>query len=201
MGSQKRLRRGTGVRAGAIVDQKQVLLRLLQNPLQEGLVTFRVKPTLDALTEQTPGERVNRPKHFVAFALATGRDFGLLAASCPRVTSRSPLGKTGLIFKQAQPCATLGSPYNRWPCLLQPRQAFGRVQMVRHKTGLLERKPHVGQQRANIMAIVEDAKLGSCPCSLRLFQQPDKLGKMPSFLHVCEGVWPWYRLFSSTSSR
>ena len=41
----------------------------------------------------------------------------------------------------------------------------------------------------------------SCPCSLRLFQQPDKLGKMPSFLHVCEGVLPWYRIFSSTSSR
>jgi len=41
----------------------------------------------------------------------------------------------------------------------------------------------------------------SCPCSLRLIQQPDKLGTMPSFLHVCEGVVPWYLIFSSTSSR
>ena len=41
----------------------------------------------------------------------------------------------------------------------------------------------------------------SCPCSLRLIQQPDKLGKMPSFLHVCEGVLPWYLIFSSISSR
>jgi len=42
---------------------------------------------------------------------------------------------------------------------------------------------------------------GSCPCSLRLIQQPDKPGKMSSFQHVYEGVLPWYRLCSSTSSR
>ena len=28
---------------------------------------------------------------------------------------------------------------------------------------------------------------GSCPCSLRLIQQPDKPGKIPSFLHMYEG--------------
>src|SRR5439155_25036055 len=112
-----------------------------------------------ALKEQTPGARFNRPKDLGAFALATGRDFGLVAASCPRVTSRPPLGKTGRIFKQDQPLATLGRPSNRWPCVLQPRQALGRVQMIRHKTGLLERKSHVGQPRADILAIVEDAKL------------------------------------------
>jgi hypothetical protein len=41
----------------------------------------------------------------------------------------------------------------------------------------------------------------SCTCSLRLIQQPDKPGKIPSFQHVYEGVLPWSRIFSSTSSR
>src|SRR5439155_21823310 len=41
----------------------------------------------------------------------------------------------------------------------------------------------------------------SCPCSLRLIQQPDKLGTMPSLQHVYEGVLPWSLICSSTSSR
>jgi hypothetical protein len=40
-----------------------------------------------------------------------------------------------------------------------------------------------------------------CTCSLRLIQQPDKPGTMPSFQHVYEGGLPWSRIFSSTSSR
>ena len=86
MRRQKCFGRCTGVRAGAIVDQKQVRRGLGHNHLQERVGTFRVKPTLDALKEQTPGEILNRPKHLVAFALATGRDFGLVAAAGPRVT-------------------------------------------------------------------------------------------------------------------
>jgi hypothetical protein len=39
--------------------------------------------------------------------------------------------------------------------------------------------------------------LGLCPWSLRLIQQPDKPGKMPSLQHVYEGILPWYRIFSS----
>jgi NitT/TauT family transport system substrate-binding protein len=42
---------------------------------------------------------------------------------------------------------------------------------------------------------------GSCPCSVRLIQQPDKPGKMPLFQPVYEGVLPWSRICSSTSSR
>ena len=40
---------------------------------------------------------------------------------------------------------------------------------------------------------------GSCPCSLRLIQQPDKPGKMSSFQHVCEEVLPWFPIFFCTS--
>jgi NAD(P)-dependent dehydrogenase (short-subunit alcohol dehydrogenase family) len=42
---------------------------------------------------------------------------------------------------------------------------------------------------------------GWCTCSLRLIPQPEKPGKIPSFQHVYEGVLPWSRIFSSTSSR
>jgi hypothetical protein len=42
---------------------------------------------------------------------------------------------------------------------------------------------------------------GSCPCSLRLIQQPDKPGTMPSLQHMYEGVVPWSRICSSTSLR
>ena len=59
-------------------------------------------------------------------------------------------------------------------------------------------QPFAVLQEVNLYA---QAGEWSCPCSLRLIQQPDKLGKMPSFLHVCEGVLPWYLIFSSISSR
>ena len=47
----------------------------------------------------------------------------------------------------------------------------------------------------------ESLPAGSCTCSLRLIQLPDKPGKIPSLQHVYEGVLPWYRIFSFTSSR
>ena len=99
MRRQKGFGRCTGVIAGAIVDQKQVLSRLLQDHLHKPLVTFRVKPALNALREQTPGEIFNRAKDFVAFALAAGRHFRLPATAGPRITQGAPLGKAGLILK------------------------------------------------------------------------------------------------------
>src|SRR5712691_889874 len=53
----------------------------------------------------------------------------------------------------------LGSSENGRPLLLKPGEALRRVEMIRHKTGLLKRKPHIVQQCTDIMAIVEDAKL------------------------------------------
>jgi len=49
MGQQKRLRRGARVITGASMDPKQVRRGLGHDPLQEGVVTVRVKPALDAL--------------------------------------------------------------------------------------------------------------------------------------------------------
>src|SRR4029453_12218272 len=139
-GCQKRLGGGTLVITSAIVDQKQVLSRLLQEHLYELLVTFRVKPALNALREQTPGKIFNRAKDFVAFALAAGRHFRLPATARPRVTQGAPLGKAGLIFKQDQPLAPLRRPYNRRPLLRQPGKALRGIEMIRHKPSLLKRE-------------------------------------------------------------
>jgi hypothetical protein len=54
---------------------------------------------------------------------------------------------------------------------------------------------------ADIRCTLGLLSLWSCTCSLRLIQLPDKPGKIPSLQHVYEGVLPWYRIFSFTSSR
>src|SRR5215831_5932661 len=100
-----------------------------------------MKPALDALIEETPREIFNRSKDFVAFALATRGDLRLPATARPRVTQGAPLRKAGLIFKQDQPLATLGRPYNRRPLLRQPGEARGGVEMIRHKPSFLKGKP------------------------------------------------------------
>src|SRR5262249_54678550 len=159
MRRQKGRGRGTRVIPSTIVDQKQVLSGLHHDHLQERLVIFRVEAALDALREQTPSKILDRPKDLVAFALATGRHLRLVATARPGITQGAPLGKTGLIFKQDQSFATLGRPYKRWPLGLQPRQALGRVEMVRDKARLLKRKPQVVEQRTHIMTVIEYAKL------------------------------------------
>src|SRR5438552_12431844 len=141
------------------MDQKHVFVGLGQDHLQKRVVTVRVEAALETLREQTPRKILNGPKDLVAFAFATGGHLRLVPPSGPGVAERAPLGKTGLIFKQDQPLAPLGRPYNRRSLVLQPGEALGRVEMVRHKARLLERKPQVVQQRADIMAIVEDTKL------------------------------------------
>src|SRR5262245_65462008 len=159
MGQQKRLRRGTGVITGPIMDQKQVLRGLCHDPLQEGLVTVRVKPALDALIEQTPRKILNGAEDLIPFAFATGGDLRLVPPSCPGVAERAPLSKTGFIFKQDQAFHTFGCPYNRWPLVPQPSQALGGVKMVRHKARLLKRKAQVVQQGTDIVAVVQHPKL------------------------------------------
>src|SRR5215813_9576213 len=142
-----------------IMNEKQVLGGLGQNHRQKRLVTFGVEPPLDALREQAPREILNGAKHFIAFALATRGDLGLVPLLGPRVAQRAPRGKTGFIFKEDQTFAPLGRPEERWPCILKPGQALGRVEMVRDKTRLLKRKAQVVQQCTHIMTVVEDAKL------------------------------------------
>src|SRR4029450_2164019 len=108
MGLQKLLGCLARVIPRSIMDQKQVLRGVGQDHLYKRLITVRGKPVLEALIEQAPRKILNSAKHFVAFALATGFDWGLLPAPRPRVAQRAPLGKTRLIFKQDQAFASLG---------------------------------------------------------------------------------------------
>src|SRR4030095_2648753 len=159
MGCQKSLGCCTGVVPCPIMDEKQGLRGLHHEHLQEPLVTVRVKPTLDALIKQAARDILNGAKHFVAFALATGFDLGLLPAPRPRVAQRAPLGKTVLILKENQALMSLGGAQNPGPFLLEPVLAPCGIEMIRHKASLLKRKPQVVQQRTHILAVVEHAKL------------------------------------------
>ena len=51
--------------------------------------------------------------------------------------------------------APRGRPYNGRPLLLQPGEARGRVEMIRHQPGLVQGKPHVVEQGTDIMAVGE----------------------------------------------
>src|SRR5262245_14499400 len=140
MGYHKSLSCCTGVVPCPVMDEKQVLCGLLHEHLQEPLVTFRVKPPLDTLIKQASRAILNGAKHFVAFALATRLDRGLLPAPRPRVAQRAPLGKTGLILKENQALMSLGGAQNPGPFLLEPVLAPCGIEMIRDKTGLLKRK-------------------------------------------------------------
>ena len=107
-----------------------MLCGLGHNHRQKRLVTFGVEPPRDALREQAPREIRNGAKHFIAFALATRGDLGLVPLLRPRVAQRAPLGKTGFIFKEDQTVAPLGRPEDRRPLVLKLGQALGRVDMA-----------------------------------------------------------------------
>jgi hypothetical protein len=60
--------------------------------------------------EQPSREIVDKAKHLVAFPLAAGGHFGLLALGSSGVAERAPLGKAGFIAKEQQGLAL--------PCVL-----------------------------------------------------------------------------------
>src|SRR5712691_7942062 len=184
---KKLLRCLAGVIPCPIMDKKQVCGGLRHDRLPERLVSFRVEPALNALIEQTPGERVTGPKHLVAFALATGGDLGLVAPSGPGVAQRAPLRKAGLIFKQEQAFPTLSGAQDRGPYVPEPGLTPGCIEMVRHKARLLKRKPYVVQQRTDIMAIVEDTKLAPD-------QYPDE-GGVPTGRLKAHDLWAGLKEF------
>src|SRR5262244_3844745 len=140
MGCQKSLGGCTSVVPCPIMDEKQVLRGLLHEPLQELLVTVRVKATFDTMIKQASRALLNGAKHFVALALATRFDRRLLPAPRPRVAQRAPLSKTGLILKENQALLSLGGAQHPGPFLLEPMWAPCGIEMIRDKTGLLKRK-------------------------------------------------------------
>src|SRR5256885_6095621 len=153
MGLQKLLGRLAGVIPCAIMDEKQMGGGLGEDHAQECLVTVRSEAALNALIEEAPRAISNSAKHLVAFALATGFDLGMMAAPGPRVAQRTPLGKAGLVLKENQAMTPLGSAENCRPFGLQPGLTAGGIEMIRHETRLLKRKPQVVQQCTHIVAV------------------------------------------------
>src|ERR687896_1273951 len=158
--SREKLRRGlAGVIPGPIMNQKQMLAGVAHDHLQKSLVNLGVEPAFDALIEQTTRKIINGAIDLVAFAFATGGDFGLPSPPGPGITQGTPLGEAGLIFKQDHAFATLGGPQNGRPLVPQPSLPLGLVEMVRDKAGFLKRKAQIVEQRTDIMPVVEHAKL------------------------------------------
>ena len=67
---------------------------------------------------------VDEAKHLVAFALATGGHFGLLACGGPGVAEGAPLGKAGFIAKEQQGFALARGPRSRCRPLLAPQHTL-----------------------------------------------------------------------------
>jgi hypothetical protein len=106
----------------------------------------------------------------------------LVSPAGPRRAQRAPLGTTGCLFQQEQAAATLGRPYKRRPPFLQPSQALGRIAMVGHQARLLQRKPHVVEQRPDILAGGEHAALAPA-------QHPDA-DRVPTGRLTAAAAWP-----------
>jgi len=75
-----------GVIAGPILNQDNVLSRLLENARQKISVGLRIKPSSLTLIEKLTGAIVNQAKDLVGFALATGGTGRLLSFEAPGVT-------------------------------------------------------------------------------------------------------------------
>ena len=91
-----------GMRASAILNHHDVTSWLGQHVAQKGPRALGVKPPLMPFVEKPSREIVDEAKHLVAFALATGGHFGLLACGGPSVAERAPLSKAGFIAQEQQ---------------------------------------------------------------------------------------------------
>ena len=90
---------GAGVILRAILNQDDGLRGVLQHPCEKGNVGCGVEAAFLPLIQEAPGEVIDQPEDFIAFALPAGLDVGLLAAPGPGVRECPPLGEGGFIAK------------------------------------------------------------------------------------------------------
>src|SRR5215510_15083200 len=115
-------------------------------------------PTVLPLIKEVPREVVDQAEDFIAFALTTRLDLGLLAAPCPRVRERAPLRERRFIAKQQQGLSLFGTAQDVWPRRGTPRLPFGFIQMIGDKGRFLKAKAQVLQQLGDVEDVVEDAE-------------------------------------------
>ena len=154
---EERFHRRTGMIASAILNDHHMLPRLLQHIEQNRRVAFGIESTLMRFVEKPAGEIVNQAKDFVAFALATGGDFGLLALGSLGIAERAPLGKPGFISKSRSAFCCLG-----W-CKISGhfvRRHSRRLASLRgsDKTRFLIGKAQILEQGGQIVRMIRHAK-------------------------------------------
>src|SRR4029453_162789 len=149
-------RLGAGMILRPILNEDDGLGGLRQHTPEKGNVGGRVEATVLPLIKEVPREVIAQAKDLVAFALAGGLDFGLLAAPCPGVRERAPLRKTGFIAKQQESFLRVCRAQNLRPRLCPPRLPLMLIKMIRDEGRFLKAKAQV-----------------------RLVQGPEKWPRMP----------------------
>ena len=84
-----------GMIACSILNQNDVLCRLIENLVQEVLVAFRIEASLcQTLIEETSREEINRAKDLVPLALSAGSSRPVADQQVPRCNSANPIGQS-----------------------------------------------------------------------------------------------------------
>ena len=148
-----------GVILGPVVNQDNRLVGLGQDGQQIRLIRGRRKALATAVIKESSREILDRSEDFVALAFTGRFDDGLLTDRRPRVAQRAPLRETGFIFKQQQRPGAAGLRQNFRPRLLHPDLSRFFIQVIRHKARFLKREAQVPQQLADVLFIIQHAKL------------------------------------------
>src|SRR5262249_11506123 len=149
---------GAGMILRPILNEDDRLGGLRQDTGEKGNVSGGVEAPILSLIKEVSRKVIDQAEDFIAFALATRFDLGLLAAARPRVRERAPLRERRFIAKQQQGLARLGPAQKVWPCGGAPRLAFGFIQMIGDKGRFLKAKAQVFQQLGDVEDVVEDAE-------------------------------------------
>src|SRR5262245_7487451 len=149
---------GAGMILRPILNEDDRLGGLRQDTCEKGNVGSGVQAPVLPLIKEVPGEVIDQAEDFIAFALATRLDLGLLAAPRPRVRERAPLRERRFIAKQQQSLLLLGTVQYVWPRRGAPRLPFVFIQMRGDKGRFLKAEAQVLQQLSDVEDVVEDAE-------------------------------------------
>ena len=131
-----RLRAGVILRP--ILNEDDGLRGLRQDTREKGNVGGGVEATVLPLIKEVPREVVDQAEDFIAFALATRLNLGLLAAPRPGIRERAPLRERRFIAKQQQGLPLFGTAQYLGPRRSAPRLPFGFIKMIGDKGGFLK---------------------------------------------------------------
>ena len=124
-----------------ILNEDDRLRGLRQHTREKGNVGGGVEAPILPLIKAVPSEVIDQAEDFIAFALATRLDLGLLAAPRPRVRERAPLRERRFIAKQQQGLALFRAAQQLWPRRGAPRLPFVFIQMIGDQSRFLQLKP------------------------------------------------------------